>query len=167
MLVFLLLGLSILTLNVKEVLAQGPVPAISGPTPSNQGTINVTIDFDDSNRAILAAEIGNPAKVEILGGTVSNKVSQNSPQDTVWLVTIDRNGGNSDINVTVHSGWYQDAAANWNLRASKLMVFDPDVGGTYLPVDKLALLAPYIGLAILLAVAVAAVVFFRRKKMEP
>jgi hypothetical protein len=38
------------------------------------------------------------------------------------------------------------------------------VGGIYIPVNKLELLAPYIGLALLLAVTVATVVFFRHKK---
>jgi hypothetical protein len=133
------MGLLISALDVKEVLAQSPVPVISGPALSNQATIDVTIDFDDSSRAILASEIGNPAKVEIVGGTAGGKVSQNSPQDTVWLVTITRSGGNSDVNVTVHSGWYQDEAENWNLDASKVFIYDdsaPDIGITNLDISK-------------------------------
>jgi hypothetical protein len=139
MLALLLMGLLISALDVKEVLAQSPVPVISGPALSNQATIDVTIDFDDSSRAILASEIGNPAKVEIVGGTAGGKVSQNSPQDTVWLVTITRSGGNSDVNVTVHSGWYQDEAENWNLDASKVFIYDdsaPDIGITNLDISK-------------------------------
>lgn len=38
------------------------------------------------------------------------------------------------------------------------------VGGVYIPVNKLELLAPYIGLAVLLAVAVVTVVFFKHNK---
>jgi hypothetical protein len=139
MLALLLMGLLISALDVRKVLAQSPVPVISGPALSNQATIDVTIDFGDSSRAILGSEIGNPAKVEIVGGTVSSKVSQNSPQDTVWLVTIDRSGGNSDVNVTVHSGWYQDEAGNWNLGASKVFIYDdsaPDIGITNLDISK-------------------------------
>jgi hypothetical protein len=139
MLALLLMGLLIPTFDVKEVLAQSPVPVISGPALGNQVTIDVTIDFGDSSRAILGSEIGNPAKVEIVGGIVSSKVSQNSPQDTVWLVTIDRSGGNSDVNVTVHSGWYQDEAGNWNLDASKVFIYDdfaPDIGITNLNISK-------------------------------
>jgi len=139
MLALLLMGLLISALDVKEVLAQSPVPVISGPALSNQATIDVTIDFGDSGRAILASEIGNPAKVEIVGGTAGGKVSQNSPQDTVWLVTITRSGGNSDVNVTVHSGWYQDEAENWNLDASKVFIYDgfaPDIGITNLDISK-------------------------------
>jgi len=41
------------------------------------------------------------------------------------------------------------------------------VGGIYIPVNKLALLAPYIGLTILLAVAVMTVVYVRHKKEKP
>jgi len=41
------------------------------------------------------------------------------------------------------------------------------VGGIYLPVNKLELLAPYIGLTLLLAVAVMAVVFFKHKEEKP
>jgi hypothetical protein len=139
MLALLLMGLLISALDVKEVLAQSPVPVISGPALSNQATIDVTIDFGDSGRAILASEIGNPAKVEIVGGTAGGKVSQNSPQDTVWLMTITRSGGNSDVNVTVHSGWYQDEAGNWNLDASKVFIYDgfaPDIGITNLNISK-------------------------------
>ena len=139
MLALLLMGLLIPTFDVKEVLAQSPVPVISGPALSNQVTIDVTIDFGDSSRAILGSEIGNPAKVEIVGGTAGGKVSQNSPQDTVWLVTITRSGGNSDVNVTVHSGWYQDEAGNWNLDASKVFIYDdfaPDIGITNLNISK-------------------------------
>jgi len=139
MLALLLMGLLISALDVKEVLAQSPVPVISGPALGNQATIDVTIDFGDSSRAILASEIGNPAKVEIVGGTAGGKVSQNSPQDTVWLVTITRSGGNSDVNVTVHSGWYQDGAGNWNLDASKVFIYDdsaPDIGITNLDISK-------------------------------
>jgi hypothetical protein len=40
------------------------------------------------------------------------------------------------------------------------------VGGVYIPVNKLELLAPYIGLAVLLAVAVVTVVFFKHNKDE-
>jgi hypothetical protein len=127
------------SLVVKEVLAQGPVPVISGPALGNQATVDVTIDFGDSSRAILDSEIGNPAKVEIVGGTAGGKVSQNAPQDTVWLITITRSGGNSDVNVTVHSGWYQDGAGNWNLDASKVFIYDdsaPDIGITNLDISK-------------------------------
>lgn len=38
------------------------------------------------------------------------------------------------------------------------------VGGIYIPINKLSLLAPYIGLTILLAVAVVTVFFFKHKK---
>jgi len=93
----------------------GPQPTLSGQSPNNQASVNVTIDFGDSNRAILDSEIGNAAKVEITGGTAGAKVSQNAPADTVWLVTINRSGGNSDITIEVKPGWYQDAAGNWNL----------------------------------------------------
>lgn len=48
MLALLLMGLLISALDVKEVLAQSPVPAIYGPAQSNQATIDVTIDFDRS-----------------------------------------------------------------------------------------------------------------------
>ncbi|MCU0461366.1 MAG: hypothetical protein MUF36_05040 [Bacteroidales bacterium] len=95
--------------------AVGPAPSLTGPTSNNQATVDVTIDFGDSNRAILDSEIGNAAKVEITGGTTGAKVSQNAPADTVWLVTINRNDGNGDITIEVKSGWYQDASGNWNL----------------------------------------------------
>jgi dihydrodipicolinate reductase len=95
--------------------AVGPVPSLAGPASTNQASVDVTIDFGDSNRSILASEIGNAAKVEITGGTAGAKVSQNAPADTVWLVTINRSGGNSDITIEVKPGWYQDAAGNWNL----------------------------------------------------
>jgi len=38
------------------------------------------------------------------------------------------------------------------------------VGGIYIPANKLSLLAPYIGLAILLAVAVMTVVYVKKRK---
>ena len=38
------------------------------------------------------------------------------------------------------------------------------VGGTFVPVNKLELLAPYIGLMILLAVAVMAVGYVKKRK---
>jgi len=38
------------------------------------------------------------------------------------------------------------------------------VGGIYIPVNKLELLAPYIGLTILLAVAVVTVVYVKKRK---
>jgi len=41
------------------------------------------------------------------------------------------------------------------------------VGGISIPVNKLALLAPYIGLTTLLAVAVTTVVFFKHRKKKP
>jgi len=40
------------------------------------------------------------------------------------------------------------------------------VGGIYIPVNKLELLAPYIGLTILLAVAVVTVVYVKKRKRE-
>ena len=40
------------------------------------------------------------------------------------------------------------------------------VGGIWIPVNKLSLLAPYIGLTILLVVAVVTVVFFKHKKRK-
>jgi len=40
------------------------------------------------------------------------------------------------------------------------------VGGIYLPVDKLQLLAPYIGLTILLATVVVIVIYVKRRKRE-
>jgi hypothetical protein len=41
----------------------------------------------------------------------------------------------------------------------------PPVGGIWIPVDKLKLLAPWIGLALMIStVAVVTVVFFKRKK---
>jgi hypothetical protein len=42
----------------------------------------------------------------------------------------------------------------------------PLVGGISVPVNKLALLAPYIGLTMLLAVAVVAVVYVKKRKRE-
>jgi len=45
-----------------------------------------------------------------------------------------------------------------------LVQFGPTVGGISLPVDKLGLLAPYIGLTILLAAAVVAVVYVKKRK---
>jgi len=43
--------------------------------------------------------------------------------------------------------------------------FEPTpVGGIHIPVNKLNLLAPYIGLTILLAVAVVTVVYVRKRK---
>jgi len=42
----------------------------------------------------------------------------------------------------------------------------PAVGGIYIPVNKLELLAPYIGLTIMLAVAVIAVVYVKKRKRE-
>jgi len=38
------------------------------------------------------------------------------------------------------------------------------VGGLSIPVDKLELLAPYIGVTVLLAVAVVTVVYVRKRK---
>ena len=40
------------------------------------------------------------------------------------------------------------------------------VGGAYLPVVKLELLAPYLGLAILLVVIIVSVVYVKRRKRE-
>jgi len=40
------------------------------------------------------------------------------------------------------------------------------VGSIYISVNKLALLAPYIGLTLLLAVAVVAVVYVKKRKRE-
>ncbi|MHC4676521.1 MAG: hypothetical protein ACYTBZ_28885 [Planctomycetota bacterium] len=97
----------------------GPQPTLDGPNPHNQATLVVTIDFGDSDRAILPAEIGAAGKVEITGGTITDKVSQNTPTDTVWLVTIVRDSGDSNVSVTVHSAWYQDAAGNDNSSASE------------------------------------------------
>jgi len=42
----------------------------------------------------------------------------------------------------------------------------PPVGGIYIPINKLELLAPYIGVTILIALAVMAIVFFKRKKRK-
>jgi hypothetical protein len=40
----------------------------------------------------------------------------------------------------------------------------PVVGGVYIPANKLELLAPYIGLTVLLAVAIVAVVYVKKRK---
>ena len=44
--------------------------------------------------------------------------------------------------------------------------FEHTVGGIFIPVNKPALLAPYIGLTILLAVAAAAVVYVKKRKKQ-
>ena len=127
---YLLLLVGFLYVNVIPVRASfptsddvGPQPTLDGPNPHNQATLAVTIDFGDSDRAILSAEIGDPAKVAITGGTITDRVPQNSPADTVWLVTIDRAGGNSDVTVDVKAGWYQDAATNDNVAVAETFVF--------------------------------------------
>ena len=48
----------------------------------------------------------------------------------------------------------------------EITILSVPVGGIYIPVDKLSLLAPYIGLTILLAVAVVAVVYVKKRKRE-
>jgi len=52
---------------------------------------------------------------------------------------------------------------DWVIR---FMQISPPVGGIWLPVNKLELLAPYIGLTILLAVAVTTVVIVKLKKKK-
>jgi pimeloyl-ACP methyl ester carboxylesterase len=72
----------------------------------------------------------------------------------------------------VWHGWLEDGDTNRtkavtiNTSVTLTGDFDPAVGGIWVPVDKFALLAPYIGLAstIILAIAVTALFFKYRKK---
>ena len=48
----------------------------------------------------------------------------------------------------------------------EITILSVPVGGIYIPVNKLELLTPYIGLTILLAVAVVAVVYVRKRKRD-
>jgi len=57
-----------------------------------------------------------------------------------------------------------DAWSNWSVETSFTTVEEVPVGGIYIPVNKLELLAPYIGLTILLAVAVMTVVYVKKRK---
>ena len=70
------------------------------------------------------------------------------------------------------SHWLEDEDTNrtktvtmdTNLTLTAVYTNSTPVGGIYIPVDKLELLAPYIRLTILLALAVVTVVFLKRKK---
>jgi hypothetical protein len=42
----------------------------------------------------------------------------------------------------------------------------PAVGGIFVPVNKLELLAPYIGLTLLLAVAIVTMVYVKKRKKQ-
>jgi len=75
-------------------------------------------------------------------------------------------------NITTHT--YTDNISDGETLQSQVTISEgemtstepstPAVGGIYIPVDKFSLLAPYIGLTILLAVAVVTVVYVRRRK---
>jgi len=70
------------------------------------------------------------------------------------------------------SHWLEDEDTNrtktvtidTNLTLTVVYTNSTPVGGIYIPVNKLELLAPYIGLTILLAVAVIAVVYVKKRK---
>jgi PKD repeat protein len=58
-----------------------------------------------------------------------------------------------------------DSEGLWDIEQKQIEVkAPPPVGGISTPVNKLELLAPYIGLTILLAVAVTTVVFLKHEK---
>jgi hypothetical protein len=69
--------------------------------------------------------------------------------------------------------WLEDGdtnrtkTVNLNTTLQLTAVYElPPVGGIYIPTNKLSLLAPYIGLTILLAVAAATVVYIKKRKKQ-
>ena len=96
----------------------------------------------------------------------------------VWDVDSD---GTYEINTTAAIvSWYCDTPGTHNVTlvvaagfcdiehtdtdTGYWTVYSPPVGGIHIPVNKLELLAPYIGLTILLAVAVIAVGYVKKRK---
>lgn len=125
-----------------------PVVVILSPqnmTYTNSSvSLNFTID-DYSDISWTGYGLDNQANVTITGNTTLSGLIFGSHNIIVYSNDTYGNTGSSD-------------------KVYFTITEPTPVGGIYIPANKLELLAPYIGLAILLAVAVVTVVFFKHKK---
>ena len=122
-----------------------------------------------------------PSTVYVGGNiTFDASLSHDGGFSTVYYLWDVNSDGTYEINTTsTITGWYCDTPGTHNVTlvvaagfcdiehtdadiSYWTVVFAP-VGGISIPVNKLALLAPYIGLTILLAVAVVAVVYVKKR----
>ena len=97
------------------------------------------------------------------------------PHTTPWSENYSEGASVGLVMPETHSGymwyyWLEDIDTNRiktvtvDTNITLTGVFRPPVGGIYIPVNKLELLAPYIGLTILLAVAVITVGYVKKRK---
>jgi hypothetical protein len=126
---------------------------MSFPMITTTGTINVKI-------------------VDTAGPWPGGSVSMNGYQKTLTGVPFDSSrrtatlaGGGAGLDIHAYVAGVGDIYTDYIFVDAEILDASA-VGGTWIPVDKLALLAPYIGLASAIILAVAAIAVFKYRKKQ-
>jgi len=139
---------TLITMVNELLIARAAPPEISILSPENKtyGVTTVPLTFTVSEATTwMGYSLDNQPNVTITGNTTLTSLTYGSHNVIVYANDTYGNMGSSDL-------------IYFTVQISQ------PVGGIYIPVNKLELLAPRIGLAVLLAVAVVTVVFFKHKK---
>jgi len=129
-----------------------------------------------STNITLGSNVTTSGDINPLRPNVNVTILYRSIGETGWTtlvnVTTDLNSNYSYAWYPAQAGIYEgktfwegdDMTLGAESSVMNLTVEEVPVGGVWIPVDKLELLAPYIGLTILLAVAVITVVYVKKRK---